>query len=312
VSQALKPSALRPGDAIRVASFSSPVHEDRVVKGCAELQRLGYKPVWDRTQVLAQDGFFAGSISARHTALKDALHEPETKAVICTRGGYGVNYLLDTLHGVLESPKLFVGYSDLTSLQIFLWQRFRWVTLYGPMAAAGLDHGAGAPSGYDADSFQHATTATRHGWGIKLDGTKPIARGFAQGTLLGGCLTLVYTSLGTSWEIETEGALLVLEDRGMKPWQVDRALTHLRHAGKLRGITGIVLGDFPECEGPAGTETVEDVARRVLAPLKIPVAYGAAIGHTARPMLTIPLGVRAKLEVSDTSWLEILEPACRE
>jgi muramoyltetrapeptide carboxypeptidase len=104
----------------------------------------------------------------------------------------------------------------------------------------------------------------------------------------------------------------VLEDRGMKPWQVDRALTHLRQAGKFKGITGIVLGDFPECEGPAGTETVEDVARRILAPLKIPVAYGAAIGHTARPMLTIPLGVRAKLEVSDTPWLEILEPACKE
>jgi muramoyltetrapeptide carboxypeptidase len=313
VSQSLKPSALRPGDSVRVASFSSPVHEDRVLKGCAELTRLGYKPIFDKQEVLAQDGFFAGSIDARHHALKTALHEPDTKAVVCTRGGYGVNYLLDTLHGALESPKLFVGYSDLTSLQIFLWQRFRWVTLYGPMVAVGLDHGAGAPSGYDSDSFTHATTATKHGWGIKLDGSRPITKGSAQGTVLGGCLTLVYTSLGTPWEIETDGAILVLEDRGMKPWQVDRAITHLRQSGKLKGLTGIVLGDFPECEGPAGTETVEDVARRILAPLKIPVTYGAAIGHTARPMLTIPLGVRAKLESSDSgSWLEILEPACKE
>jgi muramoyltetrapeptide carboxypeptidase len=312
VSQALKPSALRPGDSIRVASFSSPVYEDRVINGCKELERLGYRTIWDRAAVLAQDGFFAGSTQARGKTLKDALHETSTKAVICTRGGYGVNYLLEDLHVALETPKLFIGYSDLTSLQIFLWQRHRWVTRCGPMAAAGLDHGAGRPQGYDADSFTHATTATKHGWGIKLDGARSITPGSAQGTVLGGCLTLVYTSLGTPWEIETEGALLVLEDRGMKPWQVDRALTHLRQAGKFKGITGIVLGDFPECEGPAGTETVEDVSRRILAPLKIPVVYGAAIGHTARPMLTIPLGVRAKLEVSDTPWLEILEPACRE
>ncbi len=106
--------------------------------------------------------------------------------------------------------------------------------------------------------------------------------------------------------------MLLLEDRGMKPWQVDRALTHLLQAGKFRGVVGVLLGDFPECEAPAGTETVRDVVARVLGPLKIPVVWGAAVGHTARPMLTIPLGVRASLEAGQAPSLAILEPACRE
>ncbi len=312
MSQVLKPVSLRPGDAVRVVSLSSPVHEDRVRKGAAELERLGYRILWDPSQVLAKDGFFAGSVAERSAALKSALHEGGTRAVICSRGGYGVNYLLDSLHVALESPKLFIGYSDLTSLQILLWQRFRWVTLYGPMVAAGLDGGANGAHGYEPESLRHATTVTKHGWTVQLDGAESVVGGTAEGTLLGGCLTLIYTSIGTPWELETAGALLVLEDRGMKPWQVDRALTHLRQAGKFRGVTGIVLGDFPECEGPAGTETVRDVVARILGPLGIPVVYGAAIGHTARAMLTLPLGVRAKLDAGASPWLEILEPACKE
>jgi muramoyltetrapeptide carboxypeptidase len=98
----------------------------------------------------------------------------------------------------------------------------------------------------------------------------------------------------------------------MKPWQVDRALMHLKQAGKFRGVSGVVLGDFPECEGPAGTETARDVAERILKPLGFPVVWGAAIGHTSRPMLTLPLGVRARLSANESSGatLEILEPAC--
>ena len=120
--------------------------------------------------------------------------------------------------------------------------------------------------------------------------------GDAQGRLLGGCLTLVETTIGTPWELETSGAILVLEDRGMKPWQVDRALTHLRQAGKFKDVRGIVLGDFPECAAPvAGSPTVRDVCQRILAPLGVPVVFGAPFGHTDRPMLTFPLGVSCSI-----------------
>jgi muramoyltetrapeptide carboxypeptidase len=317
--QPLKPAALRPGDAVRVLSLASPVEEARLERGLAELGRLGWRAQYDRAQVLAADGFFSGSAESRLAALQGGLAETETRAIFCSRGGYGSTMLLDALSGVralADSPKAVLGYSDLTSLQIFLWQRFRWVTFYGAMVASGMDKGAGAEKGYDRDSLQRALTETREGWPVELRG-EPLASGIsgvAEGTLLGGCLTLIETSLGTPWELETEDSVLVLEDRAMKPWQVDRAFVHLRQAGKFLGVQGIVLGDFPECEGPAGTETVRDVAARVLAPLGVPIAWGAPVGHTMRPMLTLPLGVRARLTAkhdagSAVTRLDILEPA---
>ena len=206
-------------------------------------------------------------------------------------------------------PKILCGFSDITSLHAYLWQKFRWVTLYGPMVAAGLDRGAGAPEGYDLQSFTRALTESKQGWSMVLKG-ESISSGSGEGTLLGGCLNLVETTIGTPWELDTRGAILILEDRAMKPWQVDRALMHLKQAGKLRGVTGIVLGDFPESNPPQGTESVKDVASRVLAPLGIPIVFGAPIGHTSRPMLTLPLGVQARLSADGEGKLEILEPAC--
>jgi len=309
--QPLKPRALRPGDAVRVLSLSSPVAEERVKSGCDELVKLGYAPKLDRDEVLAKHGFFAGSAESRCSALKAALSEKDTRAVVCMRGGYGSNYLLDCLRVEGAVPKILCGFSDITSLHAYLWQKFRWVTLYGPMVAAGLDRGADAPEGYDSDSFTRALTESKQGWSIALKG-ESINTGSGEGILLGGCLNLIETTIGTPWELDTNGSILILEDRAMKPWQVDKALMHLKQAGKLSGVTGIVLGDFPESNPPAGTETVKDVVRRILAPLGIPVVFGAPIGHTSRPLLTLPLGVQARLSADGDGKLEILEPACSE
>jgi muramoyltetrapeptide carboxypeptidase len=304
--QPLKPHALRPGDAVRVISLASPVQENRVTLGCEELKWLGYTPKLDPESVLACHGLFAGCTEARSKSLQNALAEPETRALFCTRGGYGSNYLLEGLTSVPSAPKLFVGYSDLTSLQIFLWQKFRWVTLYGPMVAAGLDGGAGGVHGYDRESLTRALTETKQGWQMNLDGVS-IEAGTGEGTLLGGCLSIVEATLGTSWELDTNGAILILEDRGMKPHQVDRSLMHLKQAGKFRGVTGIILGDFPDCDAAGGAESIKDIATRILAPLKIPIVWGAPIGHTSRPMLTIPLGIKARLFAIGPGRLDILE-----
>jgi muramoyltetrapeptide carboxypeptidase len=312
--QSHKPPALRPGDAVRVLSLASPVEQDRLQEGGDELARLGYIPKLDRPSVLAQDGFFAGSASSRFNALKEALSDPTTRAIFCARGGYGSNYLLESLSVALASPRILLGYSDVTSLQILLWEKFRWVTFYGPMVASGFDHGAGAPKGYDCESLTQALAETKRGWSIGLTGddrgAEPLAAGAAEGILLGGCLTLVETTLGTPWELDTHGSIVVLEDCGMKPYQVDRALMHLKQAGKFRAVSGIILGDFPECDAAPGSESVKDVARRILAPLGVPIAWGAPIGHTKRPMLTLPLGVRARLSTEAGVQLDILEPAC--
>jgi muramoyltetrapeptide carboxypeptidase len=311
--QPLKPPALHPGDAVRILSLASPVEEEALQKGCDELVRLGYQPQVDRASALARAGFFAGSPASRVYAFKAALSESNSCAIFCSRGGYGSNYLLDGLSLALTSPKILLGHSDISSLQICLWQKFNWVALYGPMVASGFAAGPGVSRGYHRESLLHALTETKHGWLLDLAG-QSVVPGSAEGVLLGGCLTLLENTLGTPWELDTRGAILLLEDRGIKPYQVDRALMHLKQAGKLRAVTGIILGDFPECEAAPGSESVEEVARRILIPLGVPVVWGAPVGHTVRPMLTLPLGVRARLSVSGSleglTQLEILEPAC--
>ena len=146
--QPLKPPALRPGDAIRVLSLASPVDGDSLKKGCEKLQRLGFTPKVDCPSALAHEGFFAGAASARVSGLKEALVEHGSRAIVCSRGGYGSNYLLDGLSVALASPKILLGHSDITSLQICLWEKFKWVTLYGPMVASGIAAGAMRSAGW--------------------------------------------------------------------------------------------------------------------------------------------------------------------
>ena len=303
-----KPRALIFESVIGAIAPASPGKAEREAAGLEELKRLGFQVA--PRQALTSEAYFAGSHEARGMELSRALANDAVDGVFAVRGGYGSNYLLEGLQSVnLESPKAMVGYSDLTSLQIYLWQKHGWVSFYGPMIAAGLDVGAGAAKGYDRESLLAAVGNTESGYKMDLQG-EVLAPGEAEGRILGGCLALVETTLGTPWELDTRGALLVLEDRGMRPWQVDRGLMHLKQAGKFESVRGIVLGDFPECEPPvAGSPTVRDVCQRILGPLGIPLVYGAPTGHTMRPMLTLPLGVQGRLSAEGNGLLEILEPA---
>jgi muramoyltetrapeptide carboxypeptidase len=303
-----KPRALTTHSLIMPFAPASPVEASRITAGVAELRRLGLQ-VAERAAT-ENDGYFAGTTASRRDELVDALERDDIEALVGTRGGYGSNYLLDDLQiSTPASPKIILGFSDLTSLQIYLWERFQWITFYAPMLVAGLDSGAGAAKGYDQKSLLAALQNTEGGWTLDLQG-EVLHPGEAHGRVLGGCLTLVETAIGTQWDLETDNAILVLEDRGMKPWQVDRALMHLKQARKFANVRGIVLGDFPECESPmAGSPTVRDVCRRILAPLGVPIVFGAPIGHTMRPMLTVPLGVKARLSAKGAGVLEILEPA---
>jgi muramoyltetrapeptide carboxypeptidase len=309
MKKTVKPPALAPGDSVRMISPASPAQTEAVSRGVAELERLGYR-VRFASPEMKPDGYFAGTLARRAGELEAALLDAETRAIVCMRGGYGSGMLLEGLRSQrLRRPKLLIGYSDITMLHAFLWQRARWTSLYGPMVAGGFDRGQDQADGYDRASFLDAAGGARRRWSIELDG-EPLARGEASGILLGGCLTLIEATLGTPWSLDTRGAILLLEDRAMKPYQLDRALLHLKQAGKFRGVRAIVLGEFPDSEPPAGSSvTVRDVCRRVLGRMGMPVVFGAAVGHTHRPMLTLPLGVRARLISSGEGKLEILEPA---
>ncbi len=301
-----KPRALRSGSVLMPFAPASPAEFSKVVAGSDELRGLGFH-VADATP-LSPEGYFAGEVTARRSEFQSELERADVDALVAVRGGYGSTYILDDLT-IEGSPKVILGYSDLTSLQVYLWMRHAWVGFYGPMLASGLDARDGTAKGYDKVSLLAAVGKTEGGWNLNLGGEALVA-GEAEGRVLGGCLTLVETTLGTSWELETRGSILLLEDRGMKPWQVDRALMHLKQAGKFEGVRGIILGEFPEC-GPvlSGSATVRDVCLRILGSLGVPIVYGAAVGHTPRAMLTVPLGVNARLKSQGEGELEILEPA---
>jgi muramoyltetrapeptide carboxypeptidase len=311
MTKSVKPPGLAPGGLIRAISPASPAQTAATKLGVAELERLGYR-VRFASPEMKPDGYFAGSLVRRAAELKAALLDTEAQAIVCVRGGYGSGMLLEGLGALrLSRPKLVIGYSDITMLHAFLWQRARWTSLYGPMVAAGFDRGEDQPDGYDRASFIDAVSGARRGWSVELGG-EALVRGASTGVLLGGCLTLIVATLGTPWSLDTRGAILLLEDRAVKPYQLDRLLLHLAQAGKLRGVRGVVLGDFPDSEPPAGSSvTVRDVCRRVFGRMGIPVVFGAAFGHTHRPMLTLPLGVRARLTTSGEGKLEILEPAAQ-
>lgn len=303
---AQRPKALRKGSRVAAFAPASPARAERIASGQKELGRLGFSVAPQRA--MTPQGYFTGSPEERRQEFIDAINDPSIDALIATRGGFGSAYLLDVgLPDNLPAVKPLIGFSDLTTLQIYLWQKHRWPTFYGPMLAAGLNHGWGVANGCHLDSFQHALTI---GPGYAVDcGGETIVPGSADGALLGGAMTLVEATLGTPWELDTAGAILVLEDRGMKPYQVDRVLLHLRHAGKFKNVRGIILGDFPECEPPVpNSPSVRDVAQRILAPLNIPIVFGAPIGHTSRPMLTLPLGAPARLIAEGQGTLEFLEP----
>jgi muramoyltetrapeptide carboxypeptidase len=302
-----KPRALRANGTVLPIGPASPAAAAKVAAGLEELRSLGLRTL--EYAVRSPQGFVAGSTEERRSDFLLGLSREDVDALVGIRGGYGSNYLLDGLAiPPGDEAKIILGYSDLSSLQIFLWQRCGWVTLYGPMIAAGFDGGAGNPKGFDRESLIAALFKTDGGWSVRLQG-ESLWNGEAVGTILGGCLTLVETTLGTPWELDATGAILLLEDRAMKPWQVDRALMHLAQAGKFTGVSAILLGDFPECEAPAGSQTVREVCERIVTPLGVPVVFGAPIGHTMRPMLTVPLGIRGRLVAKGEGVLEILEPA---
>ena len=303
-----KPKALASGARVAVFAPASPGSETRVAAGVAELRRLGF--VAEMPAPRQVEGYFAAGAEARRAEFVNLLNDRGVDALIGTRGGYGSNYLLDaSLASAVGEPKAVIGFSDLTSLQIFLWQQHQWATFYGPMVGAGFDAGADAPSGYDERSMRASISEANQGWSTSLSG-EVLLGGEAEGRLLGGAMTIVEATFGTPWELDTRGAILILEDRGMKPYQVDRALMHFKQAGKLDGIAGIVLGDFPDCEPPvAGSPTVRDVCSRILGLLGVPVVFGAPVGHTMRPMLTLPLGVKARLRSQGGGTLEIMEAA---
>lgn len=305
----VRPPVLQKGDTVGIVAPAGPVKRQEFEAGILTLQQLGVTPVFSG-DIFERELYFAGGVKRRVDELHEMFRSPEVKAIICARGGYGSNYLLPQLdlELIASNPKIFCGYSDLTTLLTYFHDRLGLIGFHGPMVAKDFAR----PDGVHLKSFSFASSGQPR-WTIS-NGDSPsmeaIWEGEAEGKLYGGCLSLLVASLGTPYEIQTDDTILFLEDLGEWPYRIDRMLMHLKYAGKLERVRGIVFGEMLECSPPAETGyTLQQAIKRVLDDLKIPIAFGLRSGHVSAGNITLPIGVRARLSVGKSATLEILEAA---
>lgn len=304
----IKPAALRPGDTVGIVAPASYFNREHFDAGCDALRCMGYQVTYDDS-IFERDVYFAGTAARRARELEQMFLRDDVKAILCVRGGYGSNYLLPQLdfRKIAAHPKIFVGYSDLTSLMTYVTDSSGLVTFHGPMVSKDFHQS----DGIDLDSWSAVLGGAlwRAEWDVH-SGVKPLSDGVAEGLLYGGCLSILVASLGTPYEIHTDKTILFIEDIATKPYQVDRMLMQLKLAGKLAGVRGIMFGEMLDCiQAPNQGYTLEEVVMRVLEDLQIPIAYGVRSGHVSRGNVTLPLGVSVRLKVGRSVSLEMLEPA---
>jgi muramoyltetrapeptide carboxypeptidase len=237
-AQLVRPPALRPGDAIGIIAPASNIRQPDLEVGCEALRRAGYNPIF-LDSILERDLYFAGAVERRVRELEEMFERDDIRAILCARGGYGSNYLLNriNLEKIRSHPKIFVGYSDITALLTHFNDAADLVTFHGPMAAKDWTHDNGVNLESWISALSHSTA-----YDVPLnDDATGLIDGEAEGTLYGGCLSILVASLGTPYEIKSAGKVLFLEDIAAKPYQIDRMLMQLKLGGHLVSVRGIVL-----------------------------------------------------------------------
>lgn len=289
---------------LAVVAPASNADPEKVLRGVERLRALGHTVTLMPHALSQVWPYFAATPEQRLTDLHAAFADPDVDAVICIRGGYGSNYLLEGLDLELlrRNPKPFIGYSDHTTIETWMLDQAGVPVLHGPMVAADFSRG----DGVDLVSFGSALGGHAYCLGDE-SGLRALRAGTARGILYGGCLSLLAASLGTPFAAQTEGKLLFLEDLGEKPYQIDRMLRHLKLAGKFEGVTGIVFGEMLDCASPgAPADLIERVVLTVLDWFPGPIAYGLRSGHVSRSNVTLPFGVEAELVLDgQTSELRV-------
>ena len=291
------PAALKPGDRVAIVSPASPFTREEFDGGVAELRRLGFVPVYDETVFAREAGYLAGTPEVRAGAFLRFWRDPDVRALIAVRGGFGSVQLLPFLDRptMTASPKLFIGYSDNTSLLSWLTCQCGIPALHGPMLERRLSRG---PSGYDESSFM-ALVQGGEGLTLSPDGLQVLHHGETAGPLYGGTLTQLVSSLGTPYAFDPpQGAVLFIEDVNERPYRIDRMLTQLRLSGILERASGLVFGEMRSCDEASGAASVRDVIERTTHGFAGPVVCGFPSGHTVGPCWTLPLGVTVRLATS--------------
>jgi muramoyltetrapeptide carboxypeptidase len=293
-----RPPALRAGDPVAVIAPASGFDRESFEAGLAVIARR-YQPRY-QPSILERERYLAGADARRLHELKAALADPAVKAVFCARGGYGAMRLLGELHALREFPaKPLVGFSDITALHLWL-QSSGCISIHGPVLTQ-LGH---LPQATHARLFALLESGSP---APALFGSHTLVPGVVEGPLLGGSLSVLTRLLGTPYLPALDGSILLLEDRGERPYRLDRMWTHLALAGVLARVRGIALGDFSGCEEPGAPYTSADVLRDLAAATALPCAGGFPVGH-GDANEPVPLGVRVRLDAGAPS-LTFLEAA---
>lgn len=278
------PGKLSPGDTVGLIAPAGPVSEEETAPGISVLEGRGFIVRRGR-HMYRKDGYLAGADRGRVEDLHEMFSDPAVKAVLCARGGYGSMRLLEDLDYdlIASHPKIFAGYSDITALLLSFYRRCRLVAFHGPMVRDCCCKGAGSMN-LLLDVLQGKVSPA-----VSLSG--PVVReGKVEGTLLGGNLTILCHLAATSFMPSLKGCILFLEDRGEKLYRIDRMLTQLALGGHLKGLAGLVAGDFTGCGDPEEVAALlGDVSEA------IPVAAGLPVGHGVLNV-TLPVGVGAELD----------------
>ncbi len=292
---------LRPvksGATIAVIAPAFPPDRQKLEQGIRYLKDLGYRIVEGKS-LKAKDKYFAGSDRLRAQEINRFFADPKIDALFCARGGWGTLRFLDALDfkTIQAHPKVLVGYSDITTLQLALWHKAHIPSLSGPMVAVEMGSGI-LP--FTEQHFWAQIQNEAASYTFRFDCQKEVQvwrKGKAEGRLLGGCLSMVAHQLGTAYMPAIDGALLFLEDVGEEPYKIDRYLAQLKQAGIFKTISGLILGQFLDCEDSNPSRSaisVEDVLHDYFDDASYPVVYNFPYGHGMRKF-SMPMGVQAEL-----------------
>lgn len=294
-----KPALLQPGNKIGIVAPAGCVDDNALALGIEAIRKEGFE-VELSANLSDRKGYLAGDERSRAKCLEEFFRRSDVAAILCARGGFGSIQLIPHLHAdTWSKPKIFAGYSDVTVLLNWFRQAYGMVTFHAPMVAMDLARGL---DGRSKEQFWGTLTGKTQTWQVPLG--EVIRAGKAEAEMMGGCLSMLVTTLGTPYEIDTKDKLLFLEDVGEKPYRIERMLTHLKMAGKMDRLAGLVFGDFTDCMGE-GPRDVRQVIIELFSSAPYPVLMGLAAGH-GQENLTLPFGVKMLLD-GEAGTLSMLE-----
>ncbi|MGG4168030.1 LD-carboxypeptidase [Rossellomorea vietnamensis] len=298
----MKPSKLKKGDIVGVIAPASPPKTEPLKKGIRFLEELGLD-VRVGESVHKQYGYLAGKDTERIEDIHRMFEDQDVKAIFCACGGFGTGRIVSRLDFELirQNPKIFWGYSDITFLHTAIHQQTGLVTFHGPMLSSDI----GLEDVHEAskESFQQLFQTEDIDYTYDKPKLETVVEGVATGPVIGGNLTLLVSTLGTPFEVNTKGKILFIEDIDEEPYQVDRMVNQLKMANKFKDSSGIIIGDFKNCE-PKKRErslTLDEVLTEHVTSAGKPALKGFNIGHSS-PNIAIPVGSIGTMNTIDHSF----------